>query len=191
MHSVRRKKSAEMNFRNKKILLVDSDLYIANIMKSILEAFEVSSVKITPSNKDGLNLLKRYRYDCVFIDNLLQENSGLELVEQIRKSVAENIQETPVILCTAYTGLNTLLKARDVGVTEILAKPVSPEQIMQKLGNALFKPREFIVSEQFLGPDRRRRTRKADGIEERRGAAAENTASEKSGGDHRRAQTDA
>jgi len=174
------------NFKNKKILIADDDAYITNIMKSILEVFMVGSVVVCRSNDSALNLLKKSRFDCVFVDNMMREENGLDLARQIRSSIADNIQETPIILYSAHTGLNTVIKARDVGVTEILAKPVSPEQIMQKMFSALFKPREFIVSEQFLGPDRRRRIRQSSTKEDRRTSEeylAENEAQSHTHGD--------
>lgn len=158
----------EHSFNDKKILLVDSDRYIANIIRSILETFEVNRVSMASSNKEGLNLLEKNNYNCIFIDNMMHDSHGLELIKQIRTSTMEHIRKTPVILCTAFTGLHTVLQARDAGVTEILAKPVSPKQIMQKLDNALFNEREFIISERFLGPDRRRRLREARGHTDRR-----------------------
>ncbi len=101
---------------------------------------------------------------------MMSKNNGLKLAKYIRKSPVKKIQKTPIILCTALTGLHSILNARDVGITEILAKPISPEQIMDKMSNAIFNERPFIVSEVYFGPDRRRRIRDLNGTQDRRQA---------------------
>lgn len=119
---------------------------------------------------DAILILNNNSYDCIFVDNMMSKNNGLKLAEYIRKSPIEKTQRTPIILCTAFTGLQSILNARDAGITEILAKPISPEQIMDKMSNAIFKERSFIVSGIYFGPDRRRRIRDIEGAEDRRQA---------------------
>lgn len=46
--------------------------------------------------------------------------------------------------------------ARDVGVNEIVRKPLSMESLVLRLMHVLQVPRKFIRSPGFLGPDRRR-----------------------------------
>jgi DNA-binding response OmpR family regulator len=47
--------------------------------------------------------------------------------------------------------------ARDAGVNEILTKPVSPESLYGRLTSVVRQPRPYIETEQYFGPDRRRR----------------------------------
>lgn len=137
-------------------------------MRSILEAFEVSHVSLVKTNDAASKLLKNKKYDCIFVDNMTNKENGLELTKYIRQSDDKSLRKTPIILCSALTEQKLILQARDVGITEILAKPVSPDQIMEKMSNALFNKRDFIISGEYLGPDRRRRIRDLDGTADRR-----------------------
>lgn len=114
-------------------------------------------VTLVTTNEEAIIKLNNYKYHCVFVDNMLSEENGLTLAQYIRHSQDDKIQYIPIILCTAFTGFQSIVKARDAGVTEILAKPISPDQIMEKLHNALFNPRNFVITDHYFGPDRRRR----------------------------------
>ena len=47
--------------------------------------------------------------------------------------------------------------AGDSGVTEVIGKPFSPDQVHQKLHNALSNKRDFINVDDYIGPNRRRK----------------------------------
>jgi len=161
-------KSMEPDFTSKKILIVDDDRYVAKIMRSILEAFEVGQVHLAVTYDDAVKILNNRRFDCIFVDNMTCEKNGLELARYIRHSEDEELRVIPIILSTTFTGFKSIISARDAGVTEILAKPVSPDQIIEKMANAIFKQRDFIDNDVYSGPDRRRRIRDYDGSNDRR-----------------------
>jgi two-component system chemotaxis response regulator CheY len=48
-------------------------------------------------------------------------------------------------------------EARDAGATEILAKPCTPKAIYARLAAIVERPRPFVKSPSYAGPDRRRR----------------------------------
>jgi hypothetical protein len=48
--------------------------------------------------------------------------------------------------------------ARDCGVNEFVAKPVTAKTILSRLESLIIRPRPFVVSAGFFGPDRRRRS---------------------------------
>lgn len=156
------------DFETKKILLVDDDVYLGMIIKTVLDILDVGSITFVKSVKEGVKLFSQKSFDCVFVDCLKQDGEGFRLLEAIRGGRDEEKKRTPVILCTAFTEQGNIFRARDLGVTEILAKPVSPEQILEKLMSALFKERDFIRVEGYIGPDRRRRRGDWDGQEDRR-----------------------
>jgi len=139
-------------------------------MRSILELFEVKSVQLAQSNDDAIVLLNKRHFDCVFVDNMSRKENGLELVKHVRHQKKDALKEIPIILCTAFTGRKSITNARDAGVTEILAKPVSPVQIMEKMENAIFNKRNFVDIDVYAGPDRRRRASEYAAEEDRRHA---------------------
>ena len=64
--------------------------------------------------------------------------------------------------------------ARDAGVTEFLAKPISAKGLYQRILNVVANPRPFIKTKTYFGPDRRRNTNNTYvGPERRVGGEAE------------------
>ncbi len=58
---------------------------------------------------------------------------------------------------TAYTEIKDILKARDAGATEFLAKPFSAKLVYYRLRSIIENPRNYVDSRKYFGPDRRRR----------------------------------
>ncbi|MBY0431421.1 MAG: response regulator, partial [Rhodospirillales bacterium] len=63
----------------------------------------------------------------------------------------------PVIVLSGETRLTKVMAARDAGMTEFLAKPISAKTFYARLLSALEKPRPFVKALSYFGPDRRRR----------------------------------
>jgi hypothetical protein len=66
-----------------------------------------------------------------------------------------------------------VIKARDAGVTEFLAKPISAKALYNRILHIILNPRPFIKTETYFGPDRRRNVNaKYSGPERRKGGNA-------------------
>jgi two-component system, chemotaxis family, chemotaxis protein CheY len=67
-----------------------------------------------------------------------------------------------------------VIAARDAGVTEFLAKPLSAKALYQRVLNVVANPRPFIKTKTYFGPDRRRNVKENyNGPERRKGGKAE------------------
>ena len=73
----------------------------------------------------------------------------------------------PIILLTAHTERSRIMAARDAGVTEICAKPVTARQMWEKIVAVVNNPRPFVKTANYLGPDRRRKREEYNGPERR------------------------
>jgi DNA-binding response OmpR family regulator len=77
-------------------------------------------------------------------------------------------------MLTAHSDKRRVTMARDAGVTEFLAKPVSAKALYQRVMNCVANPRPFIKTRNYFGPDRRRSpTSSYIGPERRTGGEAE------------------
>jgi len=67
-----------------------------------------------------------------------------------------------------------VVAARDAGVTEFLAKPISAKALYQRVLNVVANPRPFIRTRSYFGPDRRRNANpNYAGPERRKGGKAD------------------
>ena len=83
--------------------------------------------------------------------------SGLDLVRQIRSDPTGPHAFLPIIMVTAQSSADRVTMARDAGVTEFLAKPVTVRGICARLVDVCERPRRFLRAPAYFGPDRRRR----------------------------------
>ncbi|MBO6633648.1 MAG: response regulator, partial [Parvibaculum sp.] len=77
----------------------------------------------------------------------------------------------PIIMVSGHTDLASVERARDIGVTEFLSKPISARSLYERLIQVLDRPRQFVETPTYRGPDRRRRNTPFAG-EDRRGGVA-------------------
>jgi DNA-binding response OmpR family regulator len=62
----------------------------------------------------------------------------------------------PIIMITGHTERYRVEAARDAGVTEFLAKPVTAHNLFARITEILERPRAFVRCDRYFGPDRRR-----------------------------------
>lgn len=166
------------DFIGLRVLIVDNNNFIAKTLYSILEAFGVRKITICDTLEEAEKKYYNSELDVIFIDFMMENRSGLNFLKTVRASNTDkNPSDIPVILNTGVTDVDTIIMARDTGITEIIGKPFSPDQIHQKMHNALFNKREFINVDEYIGPNRRRRQQNNpewDGDNERRHSAVNN-----------------
>jgi DNA-binding response OmpR family regulator len=80
----------------------------------------------------------------------------------------------PIIMLTGHSEKHRVTSARDAGITEFMAKPISAKSLYQRILNVVANPRPFIKTKTYFGPDRRRNvTNSYVGPERRKGGKAD------------------
>jgi two-component system chemotaxis response regulator CheY len=156
-----------------KVQVVDDSKYMCTVFREFLNALGVRRDNIVEcsNGEEALETFRVFGPDLVITDYLMQPMDGLELTRKIRRAQNEIASFTPIILCTGYTELRRIEAARDAGVHEVLAKPINVERLYARIRNIIEHPRAFERSDDYIGPDRRRRTeevedekRESDGV---------------------------
>lgn len=119
------------------IAIIDDDLDIIEASKLVLKSngFEV----VTANNPDdGYKLVKEKSPDLIILDVMMDEpDDGFFLAQKLRK---ENVT-TPILMYTSVsktTGYD-FDKGDMVPVDEFVEKPISPEELIQKVNKLLNK----------------------------------------------------
>lgn len=89
--------------------------------------------------------------------DLLVSEFEPDLVNLIRRHPKSPNPEIPIVMVTTHTSRDEVAVARDAGVDEFVAKPVSSSLLGRHIVAALGRHRRFIHSLRYAGPDRRRR----------------------------------
>ncbi len=83
--------------------------------------------------------------------------TGIDLVRSLRQSGDDYERHLPAIMITGHSERAFVEAARDAGVNEFLLKPVSLNVLQLRIAEVIMKPRGFVETAAFVGPDRRRR----------------------------------
>jgi CheY-like chemotaxis protein len=122
----------------------------------------------------GLDAFTHYTPDIVLTDWAMPIFDGLELTQMIRQPGANANPYVAIIMLTGHSEKKRVVAARDAGVTEFLAKPISANGLYQRIVNIVANPRPFIKTKTYFGPDRRRNTGTSyAGPERRKGGKAD------------------
>lgn len=145
------------NFKKLNILLVEDSPPMLKIMAAVLQALEVGRVDTAENGERGFELFCEYNYDVVITDWQMEPMDGIELTKKIRMDSKSPNRKVPIILASGHIGLEWVNRARDSGVSELLIKPFSANDLAKRISYVVNKPRKFVECSAFFGPERRRK----------------------------------
>jgi two-component system, chemotaxis family, chemotaxis protein CheY len=140
-----------------KILLVDDNHHMRVLIGEILRAIGVKGVYEATDGAEALQIIRQQAIDIVMTDLAMQPLDGIDFVRLLRNSPDSPNPMCPVIMITGHSTQKRVTEARDAGVTEFLAKPVTARGVIDRITRVVEYPRPFIRNEDYFGPDRRRR----------------------------------
>jgi CheY-like chemotaxis protein len=144
-------------FDRLKILVVDDNIHMRKLVVTILQAFGVIQIFEAESGERAWTVLREANPDVVVLDWMMEGISGLDLVQMIRTDGQTPNPFVPVIMLTGHTHIDRVRQARDAGINEFIAKPVSVKTMMSRLMSVIENPRPFVRTKSYFGPCRRRR----------------------------------
>ena len=163
-----------IDFNRLRFLVIDDNAHMRRILRTLLYGFGARDVYEADDGAAGLEAFTHYVPDVVITDWAMPIFDGLELTQMIRQPGANANPYVPIIMMSGHSEKKRVMAARDAGVTEFLAKPVSAKALHQRILNIVANPRPFIKTKTYFGPDRRRgATSNYTGPERRRGGKAE------------------
>lgn len=140
-----------------KILLVDDNHYMRVLLGEILRAIGVKEIHEANDGAEGLQMMRDHAVDIVMTDLSMQPLDGIDFVRLLRQSPDSPNPLAPVIMITGHSTVARVNEARDAGVNEFLAKPLTARGVIERIHQVVENPRTFVRSEEYFGPDRRRR----------------------------------
>ncbi|MHA1537751.1 MAG: response regulator [Alphaproteobacteria bacterium] len=160
------------DFSRLNVLLASADAQARPLIATLLRAGGVEKLEVCGDGQDALDVLTRKSIDILVVDWELGLIGGLELVRRLRNEESSPSPTVQIVMFTAYTERHNIEAARDAGVSELLAKPVSSDALFKRIANILVNPRGFVRVGSYFGPDRRRNLAEFMG-QDRRASAPE------------------
>ncbi len=145
-----------IDFNKLRFLICDDNAHMRRILRTLLHSFGAREIYEAEDGATALEMYSRHVPDIVITDWAMPIFDGIELTQIIRQPEANGSPYVPIIMLTGHSEKRRVTMARDAGVTEFLAKPISANGLYQRLLNVIANPRPFIKTKTYFGPDRRR-----------------------------------
>ncbi len=158
---------ANYNFDMFNVLVVEDNRYMRSMLRTLLYAVGVGNVLTTSDGGEAIELLRKIKeapaaagvstIDIIFSNWQMEPVDGTMLLKWVRRSKESPDRFAPFIMVSGFADFQRVSVCRDLGVTEFLAKPYSVDSLLGRLTGLVERPRQFVLTENYFGPDRRRR----------------------------------
>ena len=149
------------------ILLVEDNKFVRFTLGNLLRQLQFREIMLAGNGAEAVEQLKTMyanrkttggpAVDIVLSDLVMAPVIGLLLLRWLRSSKESPNRFVPFIMLSGAADEEYVHSARDLGVTEFLAKPFSAASVSRYILGVIDHPRQFVASNQYYGPDRRRR----------------------------------
>ncbi len=129
-----------------RVLYVEDATFLAEAVKHNLEKQGIS-VDLVNNGEEGLENAMSDIYDCVVLDIMLPKLSGTDILKRMRE---KNVQ-TPVIMLSALSEVETKISHLDHGADDYLAKPFKTAELVARIKALIRRPKTIDISDISYG----------------------------------------
>lgn len=140
-----------------KVLVVDDNPHMRAIVHAVLKGIGARSIRECCDGAEALDALRQWPADVAVVDYLMSPIDGIEFTRLVRNAADSANPFLPIIMLSGYAERALVMEARDAGINEFIAKPLTARAMVDRLNAVIFKPRSFVRASTYFGPDRRRR----------------------------------
>ncbi len=164
---------AHYDFSRCSVFLVEDNVYVRNTIEDLLRHFQFERVSVAENGEAAIDYLKTMKQagnpgpDMIISDLVMSPINGLLLLRWTRTAKDSPNRMVPFVMVSGAADREYVNSARDLGVTEFLAKPFSATSVYERVLQVIDYPRQFVTTQKFFGPDRRRRDSGPKGEERR------------------------
>ena len=129
-----------------RVLYVEDATFLAEAVKHNLEKQGIT-VDSVNDGEAGLENAMSDIYDCVVLDIMLPKLSGTDILKRMRE---KNVQ-TPVIMLSALSEVETKISHLDHGADDYLAKPFKTAELVARIKALVRRPKTIDISDITYG----------------------------------------
>lgn len=145
----------EVNLNNLTVLVADENDGSRRILSELLHAMGARDIHAVGTFALAQQFVTSEPIDVFVCDMHLGDDRGAELVASLRAMEGHVNKKIPVLLTCSHIRHQELKSSRDCGANMLLAKPFSVSALYDRLAWIAHRPRPFLISERYKGPDRR------------------------------------
>ena len=137
------------------VLLALSNAQAAEAFKPILLANGVKHAISTESNNDALQRLSEGTFNMIVVDENFPSLGGYDFCRFLRLTNL-SASVSPIIFGLYNPDQQSVIKARDMGASKIVAMPLTGQSLIKAVASTLKELKPIVQDTSYHGPDRRR-----------------------------------
>lgn len=124
-----------MDLTKLKTLIIDDMSSMRMMIKSVLREYGIVDVHEAANGEKAVEAIAAARFDLIICDWDMPRMDGLEFLQHVRAD--DDTRHLPFIMLTANYDRDHVAQAIDAGVSDYLAKPFKPADLMRKIDRAM------------------------------------------------------
>jgi DNA-binding response OmpR family regulator len=146
---------ARFNLAQVSVLLLEETSLGMSILVQILNGFGARKIHRCDTVEKAEKVVQETDLDLLIIDAMGRSGAGYDFVRWLRRSGLRPNCYVPVILTAAHTPASAIARARDCGAHILMAKPLTPRAMLDRIVWVARAGRRFVECDSYAGPDRR------------------------------------
>lgn len=146
---------ARFNLERASVLLLEESPMGMSILVQILTGFGARTLHRCETVDEAKDAIAKVEVDLIICDTLGAGGEGYDFIEWLRRSRIEPNCFAPVLLTAGHTPSNAVARARDCGAHFVMAKPLTPIAVLERILWIAREGRRFVECDTYMGPDRR------------------------------------
>lgn len=145
MSDIRINRAHDVALEDLDVVVVDDSKPMQTIVRSMLNAARVHRVRTFDNAGEAYRSMLVEPPHLLITDWNLPDADGLSLVRSMRDPRSGPLVSVPVILITGHATRNLVEKAIASGIHFVLAKPLSPSNVLKRIDAAIHDDRAFVL----------------------------------------------
>ncbi len=126
------------------VLVVDDNKLNLMVFSSLLKQTRIK-IDTALSGDEGIELARSKHYDIIFLDHMMPEKDGIEVLHELKENISNPNVDTPYICLTANAISGARVEYISAGFEDYLTKPINPVELEELL--LKFLPENKLISE--------------------------------------------
>lgn len=147
--------SGRLNLSTAKVLVIDDNPQAMEILSQLLLGMGVSQPRKHLSCEAAEEPLKTEPFDLILVDQEMPDLTGSDFCRRVRSDPEGPNYTTAIVVLANLPSQQTVQAVRDSGGNYVVAKPVMPAVLLERIQWIARENRPFVTSDGYRGPDRR------------------------------------
>jgi CheY-like chemotaxis protein len=146
---------SRLNLEQATVLLLEEPQPGAEILPQVFFGYGVRQPVRCTTPGEAMKRLEEGPFELIVCDGDLPDGQAYDFVRRLRRSALEPNRYCPVILLSGHTPGAYVERARDCGANFVVAKPIRPMVLLERIVWVCQDTRIFVELDSYVGPDRR------------------------------------